>query len=113
MITVDNPAVWIEDLINNFVAQSPRNRIGKNMTRRAFDPPIVGFSSGSDPVFKEFVDHIGDFYLTPAQIYHKAFASASIATGDELTVISWVLPQTSETCAEQSEQTKRPAESWV
>jgi hypothetical protein len=60
-----------------------------------------------------FVDHIGDFYLMPAQIYHKAFPAASIATGDELTVISWVLPQTAETCAEQAEQTKRPAKSWV
>jgi epoxyqueuosine reductase QueG len=109
----DNPAVWIQDLIDYFVAQSPRNRLGRDMSRRAFDPPIVGFSSGGDAIFKEFVDHIGDFYLTPARIYHKAFPAASLATGDELTVISWVLPQTAETCAEQAEQTQRPAKSWV
>ena len=113
MNPLDNPAVWIQGLIHNFVEQSPQNRLGNDMTRRAFGPPLVGFSSGSDAIFDEFVGHIGDFYLTPVQIYHRAFPAASIATGDELTVISWVLPQTDQTCAEQTEQTKRPSRSWT
>ncbi|MGD8845096.1 MAG: epoxyqueuosine reductase [Desulfobacteraceae bacterium] len=113
MQPLDNPGLWIEELIHNFVSQSPKNRLGPDLTRRAFDAPLVGFSSGGDAIFDEFVAHIGDFYLTPAAIYHKAFVGASIATGDELTVISWILPQTAETCAEQAEQTLRPARSWA
>lgn len=113
MQPLDNPAVWIDDLISNFVAQSPKNRLGPDMTLQAFDPPLVGFSSGSDAIYDEYVSHIGEFYLTPVQIYHKAFPGTSIATGDELTVISWILPQTAQTCTEQAMQTKRPSESWA
>ncbi len=113
MTPLDNPRVWIEELINHFVAQSPENRLGPDMARKAFDAPLVGFSSGSDAIYDEYVSHIGEFYLTPVQIYHHAFAGASIATGDELTVISWILPQTAETCAEQAMQTKRPSHSWA
>ncbi len=113
MHNLENPADWIRDLITHFVEQSPRNRLDKKMSRRAFDPPLVGFSSGSDSIYDDFVAHIGDFYLTPVQIFHKAFPNATLATGDELTVISWVLPQTAETCAEHAAQTKRPCKSWA
>lgn len=113
MHALDNPADWIQDLIAYFVEQSPRNRLGEDMAKQAFDAPLVGFSSGSDEIYDTFVAHIGDFYLTPVQIYGKAFPAATIATGDELTVISWVLPQTTSTCAEQAKQTKRPSTSWA
>jgi epoxyqueuosine reductase QueG len=113
MQTLDNPAVWLENLITHFVVRSPQNRLGPDMLRRAFDEPLVGFSSGADAIFDEFVAHIGDFYLTPVEIYHRAFPGVSIATGEELTVISWVLPQTADTCAEQAMEAKRPAESWA
>lgn len=113
MQPLDNPAEWITKLISHFVHHSPKNRLGPGMSRRAFDTPLVGFSSGGDKIYDEFVAHIGDFYLTPVKIYHKAFPGASFATGDELTVISWILPQTAETCAEQAKKTKRPSKSWT
>lgn len=113
MHALNNPAAWIQDLITNFVAQSPKNRLPGDRSRQAFDPPLIGFSSGSDAIFDEFVAHIGDFYLTPVQIYQKAFPVSTIATGDDITVISWVLPQTAETCAEHAKQTKRPSKSWA
>lgn len=113
MQSIDNPAAWIADLITNFVAQSPQNRLGPDMNHKAFDSPLVGFSSGKDDLYDEFVSHIGDFYLTPVQIYHKAFPARSIPDGRELTVISWILPQTDATCADQSRQARQPAESWV
>ncbi len=113
MQPLNNPAQWMEDLITHFVAQSPKNRLTSKMDRPAFGVPLVGFSSGSDGLFDEFVAHIGDFYLTPVQIFRKAFPSATIATGEELTVISWILPQTAETCGEQARETKRPCESWT
>lgn len=113
MQPIDNPAQWIKTLITDFVAQSTKNRLGIDTTLQAFDAPLVGFSNGSDDIFDEYVRHIGDFYLKPADIYHKAFQSAGIPTDHELTVISWVLPQTDQTCAEQANQTKHPAESWA
>jgi ferredoxin len=113
MHLLENPTQWIRDLIHNFVEQSPKNRLVPDMSRRAFNAPLIGFSSGADPLYDEYVSHIGDFYLTPVQIYQKAFAGATIATGDELTVISWILPQTAETCKEQALETEHPCESWT
>ncbi len=106
-------AEWIEDLIKNCVARSPQNYLGPDMTEPAFDAPLVGFSSGNDTLYDEYVSHIGDFYLTPVQIYNKAYPDSPIATGEELTVISWVLPSTAITRAQQAEQKKRPGERWA
>jgi epoxyqueuosine reductase len=106
-------AKWIEDLITDFVARSAENRLSPDNPEPAFDSPLVGFSSGADPLYHEFVDHIGDFYLTPLSIAQKAFPqSPPVAPGD-LTVISWILPSTTAVRHEQAGQSKRPSERWV
>lgn len=108
----ESPGDWIDDLITDFVARSPENRLGADTDLPAFDPPLVGYSNGSDGIYDEYVRHIGEFYLKPVEIYRKAFPSGD-TTGDELTVISWILPQTETTCAAQAGRTKRPAQSWA
>ena len=104
---------WIENLIAEFVARSELNRLGPDMTEPAFDAPLVGFSSGADPIYNEFVAHIGDFYLTPQQIFQKAFPQSFPVSSRELTVISWILPSTAATRNEQAGRNKRPSERWV
>jgi epoxyqueuosine reductase len=106
-------ADWIEDLITGFVARSPKNRLGPDHPEPAFDAPIVGFSSGADPLYGEFVAHIGEFYLTPLLIFQKAFPESPLVAPRDLTVISWILPSTAAVRREQAAQAKRPSERWV
>jgi hypothetical protein len=95
-------AEWIADLITDFVARSPENRLGPDNPEPAFDAPLVGFSSGADPLYDEYVAHIGDFYLTPHMIYQKAFPASPAAKPGDLTVISWILPSTAAVRHEQT-----------
>lgn len=113
MPRTNETAAWIEDLIAGFVARSPANRLGPATSEPAFDAPLVGFSSGADPLYAEYVAHIGDFYLTPLQIYQRAFPASSGITADALTVISWILPSTAAVRKEQAAETRRPSERWV
>lgn len=105
--------VWIDKQIRAFTAESDENCLGPESQEPAFDAPLVGFSSGGDPLYDEFVSHIGDFYLTPLRVFQKAFPESSGVTADELTVISWVLPSTAAVRAEQAGQTKRPSRRWA
>ncbi len=113
MTPLKNPAARIENLITDFVAGSPENRLGPDKPEPAFDAPLVGFSSGADPLYNEYVTHIGAFYLTPLQIFQKAFPESPAIASEALTVISWILPSTAATRNEQAAQTKRPSERWV
>ncbi len=109
----NNPSKWIETEITTYCAQSVVNRLGPETREKIFDTPLVGFSSGSDPLYDEYVAHIGDFYLTPATIYPKAFPDASMAAGDDLTVISWILPSTPTIRQDQAGRKKHPAQRWL
>ncbi|MGD9009398.1 MAG: epoxyqueuosine reductase [Desulfobacteraceae bacterium] len=108
-----NPSEWIEKQIRNLTAKSDKNCLGPDSQEPAFDAPLVGFSNGGDPLFDQFVSHIGDFYLTPLRIFRNAFPESSGVTSDQLTVISWVLPSTAAVRDEQAEQTKRPSRRWA
>ena len=113
MMRPDKNAQWIEEVITGFVARSPLNRLGPDNPEPAFDAPLVGFSSGADPLYHEFVAHIGKFYLTPLSIFQKAFPESPPAVPGDLTVISWILPSTTAVRNEQARQTKRPSERWI
>lgn len=108
-----HPEDWIRETIEAFVRTSPVNTLGPTMAEPAFDTPLVGFSAGDDPIYDEYVAHIGDFYLTPAGIFNRAFGQASPAPAVELSVISWILPSTTATRMDQSAEERRPAERWV
>ena len=100
--------MWIED----FVSQSAENTLGFEHREKVFGRPLVGFASGKDSLWQEYRDHIGDFYLSPFGVFQAAFPKANVSA-DELTVVSWILPITNATRAEQAEQTRYPSERWV
>lgn len=104
---------WINAVIAEMVATSSENTLHLPSGEKAFDAPLVGFSNGADPIFDHYVDHIGDFYLTPLDIFTKAFPHETNVDPAELTVISWVLPSTTRVREEQAAAVKRPSERWV
>ena len=109
---IENPAAWIEARIKTFINSSPENSLKNEENDRAWADPLVGFSSGDDPLYQEFKDHIGSFYWTPLEIFNKTFPRLKVRL-DELTVISWVLPHTDMIKSDNCKQTVYPAERWV
>jgi len=110
-LTTD-PAAWIAAVIRNFIEQSPENTLQNPAADRAFDSPLVGFAGGDDPIFEAYKDHVGPFHWTPLEIFSQSFPGLTVTAG-ELTVISWVLPQTKETKADNRKESFYPAERWA
>lgn len=107
-----DPAKWLTTTIQEFVNQSPENTLQNEDNEKAFGEPLVGFSKGDDPLYDEYKRHIGPFYWTPIEIFTLTFPELSVIP-EELTVISWILPQTSATKSDNRKQTKWPAERWA
>jgi epoxyqueuosine reductase len=108
---------WVERLASGFIAESPENTLAsaerekKWVHEKAWADPLVGFANGADPIFKDFKEHVGDFHWTPAEIFSQTFPHLSISS-DELTVISWILPQTEPTKIDSRKASRIPPERW-
>ncbi len=98
--------------IKEFVENSGENTLQNPANDRAFDTPLVGFSAGDDPLYQDYKVHVGPFHWTPAEVFTLAFPELGIRA-EELTVISWILPQTEATRKNNRKQDLYPAESWA
>lgn len=107
-----NPAAWISEIITDFIHNSPDNYLPNGIKEKIWDKPLVGFSRGDDPLYQEFRNHIGNNYLLPPDFLQKKYQDVHINT-DDLTVISWILPQTEKTKREQRQSTQYPSETWA
>ena len=79
--------IRVREEIGRFLRES-RYNIQTGWKEPYFDEPLVGFVSASDPIFKRYKEIIGEFHLTPTEIFEKTF-SAELTKG---TVICWILP---------------------
>jgi hypothetical protein len=112
MLATD-PASAVRSLIEDFAAASPANDMGCGRPEKIWDTPLVGFAAGDDPLFDDYVAHIGDFYLTPAKIFRQAFPEEAPAAAGDLTVIAWILPATAATRTDQAQSDNHPSERWA
>lgn len=104
-------ASWVADLVRN-LCDSTDNNMAKGDNERAWDAPLVGFANGADPLFDQYKTVVGPFHWTPVEAWHQGFSDEPVVAED-LTVISWVLPQTAATKRDQREETVYPAERWA
>ena len=109
---IANPAQWLTTTIEDFIQASPENTLKNQDNERAWADPLLGFSRGDDPLYEDFKATIGDFYWTPLEIFHMTFPQVTVSP-DRLTIISWILPQTDLTRADNRRQATYPAERWV
>jgi epoxyqueuosine reductase len=109
---IENPSAWVSSLIKEFTATSSLNSLKNAANDRAWDEPLVGFSSGRDPLYDLYKEKVGPFHWTPLEIFQQTFPGTP-AKAEELTVISWILPQTELVKADLRRETKNPAERWV
>ena len=108
----DDPAAWLEGIIQDFLTHSPENTLQNEDHEKAFEKALVGFSRGDDPLYDAYKDHVGPFYLTPWEIFAITFRDLSVKPGD-LTVISWILPQREVTKADNRKEDFYPSERWA
>ena len=105
-------AKWITSVVTDFIDGSPENTLMNAAGEKAFDHPLVGFSGGNDPLYEEYKEHVGPFHWTPLEFFRLAFPETDAASAD-LTVISWVLPQTGATKADNRKEKEFPSERWA
>jgi len=109
---VEGPGAWMESTTKSFINNSPENSLRNEGSDRAWVDSLVGFSSGDDPLYQEFKQYIGPFHWTPLEIFSGTFSQLKVKP-DDLTVVSWVLPQNERTKSDKREQTAYPSERWV
>lgn len=103
---------WLENVIKDFCRLSPDNSLNYEENERAWEEPLVGFSSGDDPLYQLIKKDIGSFYMTPVEVFEKSFPDRKVESA-ELTIISWILPQTRATRADNRRETIYPCERWA
>jgi epoxyqueuosine reductase len=107
-----NQAAWLESIIKKFIRESPENTLQNRANEKAFEDVLVGFSRGDDPLYAAYKNHVGEFHWTPLEAFNRAFPGENV-NPDELTVISWILAQTSATKADNRKMDVYPAERWA
>ncbi len=107
-----DPGVWIEGMITGFIESSPENSMKDQANEKAWEEVLLGFSSGADPLYGNYKEYVGQFHYTPTEIFSLTFPDTP-ASPEELTVISWVLPQRRETKEDNSAQDFYPSDRWV
>jgi len=103
---------WIESLIEDFIAASPANTMQDHTGEPAWDDALVGFASGADPIWQQYKEYVGAFHWTPWEVFNQHCPGEPV-TAEELTVISWVLPQRARVRQANRKARKFPAEEWA
>ena len=83
------PASIIQE-IRDFTARSPLNYIPQADGTPVFQPPLVGFADGADPIFSELKTLVGPAHITPAEALAGATGEAP-ADLPPVYVIAWTL----------------------
>ncbi len=107
---------WFLDTITDKVQSHPLNAMEFPFNgERIFEPPMVGFVRGDDPIFDKLKEVIGPHHLTPAEWMAWQAGKNSVkppAAGD-LSVVSFVMPITDRTRRENAAMKEWPSERWA
>lgn len=103
---------WVCSVVNAFLDIPAENTLWQEPGERAWAMPLIGFSRGDDPFWEKLKEAVGAFHWSPAEIFSLAFPDTQASPG-ELTVVSWVLPQTEATKAENRREKAFPAHRWA
>lgn len=106
------PKEWIEYLITDFILNSEENTLQNQENEKAWEEALIGFSSGADPIYEAYKEYVGPFHLTPHEFFSQTFPDVEVQPG-ELTVISYILPQTEATKSDNRKEKSYPSERWA
>jgi epoxyqueuosine reductase len=105
-----NLSDWCLKIVGDYIA-SPNNSFN-DVGEPAWEAPLVGFSSGADPLYDFYKKDIGSFYVLPVEFFRAAHPAMQVKP-EELTVISWILPQTKATKYDHRKESLMPSERWA
>lgn len=111
-------AEWIKDEIIDFLGDLHNNSLtsGEEGDPFASEPawaePLVAFAGGADPIFESYKEYVNENHWTPAEIFGKTFPGQKISSS-ELTIISWILPQTDAVKVDHRQADWIPPERWI
>ncbi len=112
-----NPDEVLEQLIKNFIKESEFNRRTQLDNGLYWDEPLVGFASGTDPLFSEYKNIIGPFHLTPREIIssalHERGKGLFPSEIDQISVISWILPAHEDIRKSNRNEDRFPSKLWA
>jgi ferredoxin len=103
---------WVTEVVRGYVNGSPENSMQNEAGERIWADPLMAFSSGADPLYPFYKEDIGSFFKTPVEWFKAAYPDIDVGP-NELTVISWILPQTQATKAEHRLPRRMPTERWA
>jgi epoxyqueuosine reductase QueG len=103
---------WIKGLIQDFITTSPHNTMENEAKEPAWDDALVGFASGADQIWQQYKEYVGAFHWTPWEVFNQHCPKEPVGP-EELTVISWVLPQRDAVRIANRKARKYPAEEWA
>jgi len=108
---------WFIDKIQWFLLNDESNRMTLIDNSLIFEPDIlVGIVSGNDPIFEEYKQIIGEFHLTPWEVYHWYCSKNNLnpSSIDNISVVAYILPFNKETKKQNLEYSKEwPCERWA
>lgn len=102
----------IANLIRTFIKQSEFNTMQTASGEPAWEDCLIGFSSGSDPLWQQYKEYIGAFHWTPWEVFNQHCPQENV-TADQLTVVSWILPQKEAVKESNRNQKAYPSEFWA
>lgn len=112
MLESEELSEWIEGVIRGCIENSKENTLQHRDGWKAFGTPLVGFSSGDDPLWEAYKDHVGPFFITPQELFAVTFRQFDVQAV-ELTVISWILPHAEATKSDNRKERRFPSERWA
>lgn len=98
--------------VRDFLKESSLNTMQNEKNDPAWEDCLVGFASGIDPLWQQYKEYVGAFHWTPWEVFNQHCPDINVSA-DQLTVISWILPQR-EQVRELNKQAKLyPSEAWA
>ncbi len=102
----------IQKWIKAFIAKSPRNSMEDRSGEPAWDNALIGYASGADPIWQQYKEYVGPFHWTPWETYCQHHPEGP-ARPEQLTVVSWVLPQRLSVRRSNRRARTYPSEQWA
>lgn len=109
----NDPALFIDQTVKDFVRESPSNVLRDAGGGPIFDEPLVGFADGDNPLFQEYKKIIGPDHLTPREAMglHLQQKGTSLSPS-HVTVISFIMPISKATREKQRQETTVACLEW-
>jgi epoxyqueuosine reductase len=103
----------IDETMQRLLLDPSINCLGPGEGAPAWDAPLIGVSSGADPLYEKLKDVIAPSHWTPAEAFARSHDEEKARQADDLSVVSWALPQTRATKDSNRRQHLFPSEAWA